>query len=46
VDPKILKGAGAKITVILNFYDQVVKVGEGWVELEFVLFIIAGLQNE
>jgi hypothetical protein len=45
VDPKILKGAGAK-TVILTFHDQVVKVGEGWVELEFVLLIIAGLQNE
>jgi hypothetical protein len=27
-DPKILKGVGAKI-VILTFYDQVVKVGEG-----------------
>ncbi len=45
MDPKILKGAGAK-TMILNFYDQVVKVGEGWVELEFVLLLIAGLPNE
>ncbi len=24
----------------LNFYDQVVRVGKGWVEHEFVLFII------
>ncbi len=30
----------------LELYDQVVKVGEGWVELEFVLLIIAGLPNE
>jgi hypothetical protein len=30
----------------LELYDQVVKVGEGWVELEFVLHIIAGLPNE
>ncbi len=45
MDPKILKGAGAK-TVILTFHDHVVKVREGWVELEFVLLIIAGLPNE
>ncbi len=33
---------------ILNwtFYEQVVKVGEGWVEQEFVLLIIARLPNE
>jgi hypothetical protein len=24
----------------MNFYDQMVKVGKGWVEHEFVLFII------
>jgi hypothetical protein len=36
---------GAKI-VILTFYDRVVKVGEGQVELEFVLLIISGLLNE
>jgi hypothetical protein len=33
---------GAKI----DFYDQVVKVEEGWVELEFVFLIIAWLPNE
>jgi hypothetical protein len=44
MDPKILKGVGAKI-VILTFYDQVVKVGSGWVEQEFVLLIIARLSN-
>jgi hypothetical protein len=44
MDPKILKGVGAKI-VILTFYDQVVKVGSGWVEQEFVLIIIARLSN-
>jgi hypothetical protein len=43
--PKILKGVGAQI-VIWTFYDQVVKVGEGWVEQEFVLLIIAALPNE
>jgi hypothetical protein len=36
---------GAKI-VILSFYDQAVKVGKGWVELELVLLTIAGLPNE
>jgi hypothetical protein len=42
---------GAKI-VILTFYNQAVKVEEGWVEQEFVLLIIfelpngAGLPNE
>jgi hypothetical protein len=30
----------------IELYDQVVKVGEGWVELEFVLRIVAGLPNE
>jgi hypothetical protein len=35
VDPKILKGVGAKL-VILNFYNQVVKVEEGWVEQELL----------
>jgi hypothetical protein len=30
----------------LNYYDQVVKVGEGWVGLELVLLIIAWLPNE
>jgi hypothetical protein len=30
---------------ILTFYDQSVKAGEGWVEQEFVLLIIAGLPN-
>ncbi len=24
----------------MNFYDQVVRVGKGWVEHEFVIFII------
>jgi hypothetical protein len=42
VDPKIWIGVAAK-KVILTFYDQVVKMGEGWVEQEFVLLIIAGL---
>ncbi len=37
VDPKILKGVGAQI-VIWTFYDQVVKVGKGWVEQDFALF--------
>jgi hypothetical protein len=45
VDPKILKGVGAQIT-IWTFYDQVVKGGEGWVEQEFMLLIIAALPNE
>jgi hypothetical protein len=45
VDPKILKEVGAQI-VIWTFYDQVVKVGEGCVELEFVLLIIAALPNK
>jgi hypothetical protein len=44
VDPKILKGVGAKI-VVLNFYNQAVKVEEGWVEQEFVLLSIVGLPN-
>jgi hypothetical protein len=30
----------------LDFYDQVVKVGEVWVELELELLIIAGLPSE
>ncbi len=30
----------------LEFYDQGVKVGEGWVELELVHLIIAGLPND
>ncbi len=30
----------------LELNDQVAKVGERWVELELVLFIIAGLQIE
>jgi len=45
VDPKILKGVGAQI-VIWNFYDQVVKVREGWVKQEFVHLIIAALPYE
>ncbi len=45
MDPTILKGVGAQI-VIWTFYDQVVNVGEGWVEQEFVLLIIAALPNE
>jgi hypothetical protein len=45
VDPKILKGVGAQI-VIWTFYDQVVKVGKGREEQEFVLLIIAALPNE
>jgi hypothetical protein len=45
VDHKILKGVGAHI-VIWTFYDQVVKVREGWVEQELVLLIIAVLPNE
>jgi len=36
---------GAQI-VIWTFYDQVVKVENGWVEQEFVLLIIAALPNE
>ncbi len=34
----IKKGRSPDIN--LNFYDQVVRVGKGWVEHEFVLFII------
>ncbi len=45
MDPKISKGVGAKI-IILNFFYLVVKVGEGWFEIELVLLIIAGLPNE
>jgi hypothetical protein len=45
VDPKILKGVGDQI-VIWTLCDQVVKVGEGWVEQEFVLLIIAALPND
>ncbi len=45
VDPKILKEVGAEI-VICTFYDQVVKLGEGWVEREFVLLIITALPTE
>jgi hypothetical protein len=30
----------------LDLYDQVVNVGEEWVEPAFVLLIIAGLPNE
>jgi hypothetical protein len=37
---------GGSQNIDLDFYDQVVKVGEGWVELEFELVIIAGLPNE
>jgi hypothetical protein len=44
VDPKTEKGLGAQI-VIWTFYDQVVKVGEWWVEQELVLLIIAELPN-
>jgi hypothetical protein len=32
--------------VIWTFYDQVVKVEEGWVEQEFALLIIAALPSE
>ncbi len=32
--------------MIWTFYDQVVKVGKGWVEQEFVLLIIAALPSE
>jgi hypothetical protein len=45
MDPKILKGVGAQIA-IWTFYDQVFEGGEGWVEQEFVLLIIAALPNE
>jgi hypothetical protein len=45
VDPKTNKGVVVKI-VILSFYDQAVKVRKGWVEVELVLLIIAGLPNE
>jgi hypothetical protein len=31
---------GGSLDSNLNFYDQVVRVGKGWVEHEFVLFII------
>jgi hypothetical protein len=30
----------------LELYGQVVKVGEGWVELELVFLVIAGLPTE
>jgi hypothetical protein len=30
----------------LDFYEQVVKVGKGWVEQEFVLLIMAALPNK
>jgi hypothetical protein len=42
LDPKILKGMGAQIW---TFYDQVVKVTEGWMEQKLVLLIIAELPN-
>ncbi len=45
MDPKVLTGVGAQI-VIWTLCDQVVKVGEGWVEQELVLLIIAALPNE
>ncbi len=45
MDPKILKGVGTQI-VISTFYDQGVKLGEGWVEREFVLLIITAFLNE
>jgi hypothetical protein len=45
VDPKILKRVGAQIG-IWPFCDQVVKVGEGWMEQELVLIIIAALPNK
>ncbi len=38
MDSKILKGVGAQI-VIWTFYDQVVKVGERWVEQEILRLI-------
>ncbi len=41
---KIIKRGGSHDSY--SFYDQVVKVGEGWVELELVLLIIAELANE
>ncbi len=44
-DPKILKRVGAQI-VIWPFCDQVVKVGEGWMQQELVLIIIAALPNK
>jgi hypothetical protein len=37
---------GGSQNIDLYFCDQVVKMGEGWVELEFELVIIAGLPNE
>jgi hypothetical protein len=45
VHPKILKGLGTQI-LIWTFYYQVVKVGEGWMEQEFVLLIITALSNK
>ena len=45
MDPKIYKKCGSHGSG-LERYDQVVKLGEGWVKLELVLLIIAGLPNE
>ncbi len=42
MDPKIQKGREPR----LDFYERVVKVGERWVKLEFMLLIIAVLPNE
>jgi hypothetical protein len=42
MDPKTLKVKDND----LDFYEQVVKVGKGWVEQEFVLLIMAALPNK
>ncbi len=44
MDPKNMEREGAKIVTLP--YNQVVKVGEGWVDLEPMLLTIARLPNE
>jgi len=42
MDPELLKVKDS----YLDFYEQVVKVGKGWVEQELVLLIMAALPNK
>jgi hypothetical protein len=42
VDPKIQKSQNSD----LDFYDQMVNLGEEWVKPLFVLLLMAGLPNE
>jgi hypothetical protein len=44
VDPKIIWVRETRVP--LEHCDQVVKVGEGWVDMQQVVLVIAGLPNE